>query len=233
MSKINVLDHGYVRLLNVASLTRRPDEDYDASFRDPAIAARLSFDKDVQAQRSEVDDLRLLEYLLSHNHNTPVEMVEVWLEMKLPIFVARQFVRHRTATLNEVSARYVTLPEEWYIPEVVGGKAKTAKQGQENNLPASLQTVFKANLNDHCRHSYDQYLHFINKGVAPEHARMFLHLNHFTRWVWKQDIHNLLHFLKLRSAGNAQIEARRYAEAISALLWEAVPELMSAAEKHQ
>jgi thymidylate synthase (FAD) len=153
--------------------------------------------------------------------------------MKLPIFVARQFVRHRTVSLNEVSGRYVTLPQEWYIPEIVGGKAPSAKQGQEDNLPEDVQNDFKWELSVTCAHSYQSYLAAINNGVAPEHARLFLHLNHYTHWLWKQDLHNILNFLRLRDHSHAQVEAQAYAKAIDELLRTFLPESMKLYDEYR
>lgn len=230
---INVLDHGYVKLRNISGPVRRVDQEYDCSDIDPAITARISFDN-LDKERARELDLKLVEYLLVNKHNTPIEMIEVWLEMKLPIFIARQFVRHRTATINEVSARYTTLPEEWYIPDVVGGKPTNGmKQGQEDNLAEKEQEAFKITLNEVCAGSYALYLQFINLGVAPEHARMFLHVNHYTHWVWKQDLSNLMHFLALRLDKHAQVEARVYAQAIYDLLKQYLPELMRLFDEHK
>src|SRR5690606_18852081 len=126
--EIKVLDHGFVRLRNMAGPTRRvlngTHEEtgdfilrpFDADDRDPAQAARMSFDQ-MDSERTLEEDMRLSRYLMKNWHTSPFEMVEIWLEMKMPIFVARQFVRHRTASINEVSGRYVQLPGEWYIPE--------------------------------------------------------------------------------------------------------------------
>ena len=166
-------------------------------------------------------------------HTTPFEIIEIWLEMKMPIFVARQFVRHRTATINEVSGRYITLPEEWYIPEVVGGKAKSNKQGQEDNLSRFHQRWFKERLDSQCYGSYGLYKAAINEGVAPEHARMFLHLNHYTHWLWKQDLHNMMHFLALRMDSHAQVEAREYANAVYFLLQQVLPETMKLFDEYR
>ena len=149
-----VLDHGFVTLRNMAGPTRRADCEFDASDRDPAQAARMSFDQ-MNGERTEEEDFKLSKYLMKNWHTSPFEMVEIWLEMKMPIFVARQFVRHRTASINEVSGRYITLPAEWYIPKIVGGKAPTAKQGQENNRPDKIQHAFKTLLNLRCQESYD------------------------------------------------------------------------------
>lgn len=166
-------------------------------------------------------------------NTSPFEMVEIWLEMKMPIFVARQFVRHRTASINEVSGRYITLPEDWYIPEVVGGKAKSNKQGQVDNLPDAMQDKVKTALNRRCRESYEDYKMFIGNEVAPEHARLFLHLNHYTHWLWKQDLHNMMHFLALRMDKHAQIEAREYAQAVYDLLSQFLPNSMKLFDEYR
>lgn len=244
---ISVLDHGHVALRNLAGPTRRavePIEGYakplpitprafDADDTDPANAARMSFDQ-MDSGRTRQQDLKLCDYLMEHWHSTPFEMIEAWLDMKLPIFVARQFVRHRTVSINEVSGRYITLPEEWYIPEVVGGKPTSgAKQGQENSLPSETQAVFKSKLNARCRASYQDYLWAIRMGVAPEHARLNLHLNHYTHWLWKQDLHNIMHFLRLRDHFHAQIEAQVYAQAVDTLLREQLPETMGLYDKYR
>ena len=225
MNTIKCLDHGFVKLHNIASSIPRKDKEFDGQDVDPAKVARISFDA-LQEERAEDLDMKLVEYLMKHKHSSPIEFTEVWLEMKLPIFVARQFVRHRTATINEVSGRYVILPEEWYIPDVVGGKAVNVKQGQEDNLEQALQEDFKRSLNAICRDGYNCYLAFLQDGVAPEHARLFLHVNHYTHWVWKQDLNNLMHFLALRLDEHAQVEARVYANAIYILLCYHLPKTM-------
>jgi thymidylate synthase (FAD) len=246
-----VLDHGFVTLRNLAGPTRRTlrpigdnygfdvtdDSDdpmcfrnFDADDTDVANSARMSFDG-MDLDRTYAVEMKLNRYLMANKHMTPFESIEVWLEMKLPIFVARQFVRHRTATLNEVSGRYVTLPAEWYIPVVVGGKSEDKKQGQEDNLPLDLQAWFKRTLNDSCSKDYENYLLAIELGVAAEHARTLLHLNHYTHWLWKQDLRNLMHMLSLRQHGHAQIESRNYADAIFGLLEPELPGLMALYEE--
>ena len=224
-TKINVLDHGFVMLRNLAGPTRRVHQLYDASDVDPANTARMSFDQ-TDSERTEEQDFRLANYLMKNWHTSPFEMIVIWLDMKLPIFVARQFVRHRTVSLNEVSGRYVTLPEEWYIPEVVGGKAASKKQGQEDNLSPVIQKIFKDSLYEKSRQAYDEYTRAIEVGVAPEHARLLLGLNHYTHWIWKQDLHNMLNFLRLRDHSHAQIEAQLYAAAIDQLLRQHLPHTM-------
>lgn len=229
---MDVLDHGFVALRNMSGPTRRADAPFDASDIDPANSARMSFDN-MDSGRTEEQDLRLADYLMRNWHTTPFEMVEVWIEMKMPIFVARQFVRHRTATINEVSGRYVTLPAEWYIPEVVGGKAVDKKQGQEDNLSEEEQEMFRMALEDHCETGYDRYTTAIGCGVAPEHARMFLSLNHYTHWLWKQDLNNILHFLRLRDHSHAQAEAAQYARAIDKMLRKFLPHTMELYDKYR
>lgn len=237
---IKVLDKGFVTLRNMAGPTRRhytddaPDMEtgalemraFDADDVDVANAARMSFDASDQDRSYEVE-MKLNRYLMKNQHMTPFESIEVWLEMKLPIFVARQFVRHRTSSINEVSGRYVTLPNDWYIPPTVGGKPVNAKQGQSDTLPLKDQAWFKRILTDQCSKSYELYLEALSRGVAAEHARLLLHTNHFTHWIFKIDLRNLMHFLALRDHSHAQIEAQAYAKAITQLLEPHIPGLMA------
>lgn len=248
MNRLQVLDHGEVILRNLAGPTRRihnhrlNTRPFDADDTDPANAARMSFEAADSAvvkladgserPRTRADDLKLSEYLLKNEHSSPFEMVQVWIEVKVPIFIDRQLVRHRTWRRNESSGRYVVLPDKWYIPEVVGGKAPNKKQGQEDNLDPTVQKHFRYLLERHCSQGYRVYSEFIDHGVAPEHARMFLHLNHYVHWLGNVDLHNLFHFLRLRCHSHAQIEARRYAEAIVTLLTPHLPELMGLFNKH-
>ncbi len=236
--EVKCLDHGFVKLLNISSAIPRQQEDYphgefNVLDTDPAVCARISFNN-FEEVRTQEQDLKLVEYLIKNHHNTPIEMTEIWLEMKLPIFLARQFVRHRTACINEVSGRYAILPEEWYIPEVVGGKStQGAKQGQEDNLSKEQQQLFKVRLNQHCQSGYWEYLAALEDDVAPEHARLLLTLNHYTHWIWKQDLSNLMHFLTLRLDSHAQVEARIYAQAIYDLLAIHLPETMKFFDKYK
>lgn len=232
-TEIKVLDHGSVKLLNLSGPARRTTEEFDADDTDPAKTARISFNN-LDAERMREQDLRLADYLMKNKHTSPFEMIEVWLEMKLPIFIARQFIRHRTASVNEVSGRYTQLPAEWYIPEVVGSKPTTgAKQGQEDSLLIATQNWFKAQLRSACQCSYEDYESSLKAGIAPEHARLFLHLNHYTHWIWKQDLHNLMHFMALRLDAHAQVEARVYAQAIYDLLMQYLPHSMALFDKYR
>lgn len=238
-----VLDHGFVTLRNIAGPTRRQFDhdvngcpskrDFDADDTDPANAARMSFDQ-TDSNRTRDEDLKLCKYLMKNWHTSPFEMVEVWLEMKLPIFVARQFVRHRTTSINEVSGRYVTLPAEWYIPKLedVVMQSPGKKQGGRPVDLQNLDEVAKAtrylrNLNFNCQQSYTDYLLAIGDGIAMEQARLELHLNHYTHWLWKQDLHNMVHFLSLRDHGHAQGEPQQYAKAIDALIRRVLPNCMA------
>lgn len=263
MNEVKVLDHGYVRLLNLAGPEHRPmiysDDDnipnhcqvcvnqmrtneclaciegsyfqlatcFDADDTDPANVARKSFDQK-DSERTREQDLRLATYLMKNRHTTPFEFIQVYLEMKLPIFVARQFVRHRTVSINEVSARYTTLPAEWYVPELeqITGKAQNNKQGRTGDQHQDA-VWFKNVLDSQCKNSYALYEEAVAKGIAPELARLFLHVNHYTAWVWSQNLHNLMHFLSLRDHSHAQWEAQQYARAIDTLVRQHLPETMA------
>lgn len=238
---VKCLDKGFVKLRNIAGPTRRDphtniihqDKEppysnvYDADDTDVANAARLSFEGQDQ-NRTYATEMKLNRYLLENAHMTPFECIVVWLEMKLPIFVARQLVRQRTQSINEASARYIALPEDWYIPEVVGGKAANRKQGQEDNLPKDVQDRFKAALDESCRRDYHSYKAALTEGVAPEHARMFLHVNHYTHWMTTMNLRNLfMSFLVLRDHSHAQIETQAYARATIGLLEPHLPGLIA------
>jgi len=237
MFEKNVLDKGFVRLLNISGAIARQEfeqehgkitsiKHFDAIDTDPALVARTSFSKGFD-ERTKEEDEQLVEYLIRNQHTTPLEFTTIYLEFKMPIFCARQVMRHRTASINEVSGRYVTLPKDWYIPEVVRGKhSEGNKQGSEDNLDPEIQQFFKIHLENDCSTSYSRYEQFLIAGVCPEQARMFLHLNHYTTFVWKQDLHNLTHFLSLRLDEHAQWEVRQYAEAIYSLLKEHLPKSM-------
>ena len=235
---IKVLDHGFVTLRNLAGPTRRtgmtahdvvnntPLRDFDADDTDVANAARMSFSGSDQERTYEME-MKLARYLKKNHHDTPFECIVVWLEMKMPIFIARQFVRHRTQAINEVSGRYVTLPAEWYIPEVVGAAAKDKKQGQADGLDVEVQAWFKRQLHDACARDYETYLEAMKRGVAPEHSRSLLHVNHYTHWMTCFSLRNLFHFLALRDHPHAQVEAQAYAKAIIQLLEPHLPGLMA------
>lgn len=232
-TRLPVLDYGFVELRNLAGPTRRPDLQFDACDVDPANAARMSFDQ-MDSDRTYEDEMRLNRYLMKNHHDTPFEVIVAWIEFKLPIFVARQFVRHRTQSLNEISGRYVELPAEWYIPALSDVKLQTTnkKQGgafidlhdREQVLKAER---FRDQLDRDCRYSYDSYQRAIADGIAMEQARCHLHLNHYTHWLSTMNLRNLLHFLWLRDDAHAQGEAQDYAKAVTELLDPHIPGLMA------
>lgn len=230
--RIDVLDHGFVILRNVSGPTRRVDQEFDAHDRDPANVARISFDGADVPDRPLEDDLKLAKYLYDNRHTTPFEMIEIWLDMSMPLFTARQFVRHRTVSINEVSARYTKLPAKFYIPSMdnIGVKSKSNKQGRTlvelRDNERREAKIFIKELTDHCSLAYMRYEQALDAGIANELARCFLPVNIYTTWVWKQDLHNMMHFLKLRMNSHAQYEARVYANAIYELLSVALPETM-------
>ncbi len=207
-----VLDKGFVRLV-------------DYMGNDAAIvqAARVSYGEGTKSIR---EDEGLIRYLWKNKHTSPFEMLEVKLHCKMPIFVARQWVRHRTAALNEVSARYSEMKEEFYVPEIwrlQGGKGGGNRQGSAGELnrlsssTASHQTKAMANA------TFRLYTQLLHDGVAREQARMVLPVNLYTEWYWKIDLHNLLHFLTLRTDDHAQWEIRQYACAIALIVEAWVP----------
>lgn len=255
-NSLSVLDHGFVTLLNLSGPTRRTTADtctdfeewkkasigarsFDADDVDPAQSARMSFNqRDPNRERSS--DLRLNSYLMKHHHTTPIEMIETWWEMKLPIFVARQFVRHRTVSINEVSARYTTLPEEWYIPEPanVGVKSASNKQGRTLCIDGvdwdtAKAELFCRELNVTCKDAYAKYKWALENNIPPEVARSFLHVNHYTHWLWKQNLHNLFHFLALRDHSHAQWESQQYAKAMIEILRQHLPNLMNLYDEYR
>ena len=237
-NKIQVLDHGYVTLRNVAGPTRRPDDEFDGNDVDPANAARFSFDQADQ-NRERKTDLKLTGYLLRNRHTTPIEMIEIWLEMKMPIFVARQFVRHRTVSINEISARYVKLEPEFYVPDAtnVGIMGPLTKQGRiiEKELTEDQQSSvrdFRTRLKYHNTASYAQYTQALNEGIPIELAQCFLPVNIYTKWLWNQDLWNMMHFLRLRMGAHAQFESREYAHAIHKLLSRVLPHSMELFDNH-
>lgn len=197
-----------------------------------AQAARTSYGDD-GADYSDEGVRGLIRYLMSHRHSTPFETgceVKIW--VKLPIFVERQWARHRTAHWNEMSARYMQLPEEYYIPDPSirpMRQSKSNKQGSRGSLPAGVAEGFIESLETTCADQWERYKAAVDADVAKEVARLLLPVNAYTVKVWKVDLHNLLHFLGLRLDGHAQWEIRQYANAIAEMVkvwcpktWEAV-----------
>ena len=202
---IPVLDHGFVRVI-----------DYMGDDGAIVQAARVSYGR---GTRRVQDDEGLIRYLMRHRHTTPFEMCEIKYHVKLPIFVARQWIRHRTASVNEYSARYSVLDREYYLPapEHLAGQARDNRQGRSEVLSAEAAADVLALLRadaERCYAHYEEMLDPEGLGLARELARINLTLNTYTQWYWKIDLHNLFHFLSLRVDPHAQHEIRVYAEAM-------------------
>jgi thymidylate synthase (FAD) len=211
---IPVLDHGFVRVV-----------DYLGDDGAVVQAARVSYGRGTKAAN---EDRGLIRYLMRHRHSTPFEMCEIKYHVKLPIFVARQWIRHRTANVNEYSARYSVLDREFYIPapEQLAAQSAVNRQGRGAVLDGAAAARVLDLLREDATRSYDHYLEMLNEdedgtprdpsrpGLARELARMNLTLNAYTQWYWKTDLHNLLHFLSLRADAHAQHEIRVYADAM-------------------
>ena len=228
-----VLDHGFVRVV-----------DYMGDDAAIVQAARVSYGKGTRNVR---DDRGLVRYLMRHRHTTPFEMCELKLHVKLPIFVARQWIRHRTANVNEISARYSILDREFYLPrpQDLAVQSSVNRQGRGEPLDAERAAEVLAVLRRDALQVYGTYERLLNdRGdgepvdetapqVARELARMDLTLNYYTQWYWKVDLHNLLHFLSLRMDPHAQLEIRVYGEAIGELVKAWVPMAWEAFEDYR
>ena len=217
---IDVLNHGFVRLVDCMP-SRIPDNEESA---DHAIAeaARCSYKRGTKTVR---DDEMLIRYLMRHNHTSPLEMIEFKFHIKIPIFVARQWIRHRTANVNEMSGRYSEMPEEFYIPEInnLRTQSKVNTQGSEGTVVAEKAQTIVNQFTAECEGDFKLYREFLDSGVVREQARMVIPLNTYTEWYWKIDLHNLLHFLDLRCDSHAQQEIRVYADAVLELIRPLVP----------
>ena len=220
-----VLDHGFVRVV-----------DYMGNDSSVVQAARVSYGSGTKKINA---DTALINYLIAHRHTTPLEMCEIKFHIKLPIFVARQWIRHRTASVNEYSARYSIMEDEFYIPQAqhLSAQSKVNHQGRDETkiLNQEEQKLVLDILKKDSTNSYQNYLKMINQdekgnilneekeGLARELARMNLPLNCYTQWYWKIDLHNLLHFLNLRADSHAQYEIRVYAEIMLDIVKKWVP----------
>jgi thymidylate synthase (FAD) len=216
--EVKVHDHGLVALVD--AMPRFAPVGKTADF---AIvqAARVSYGAGTKQVN---EDRGLIRYLLRHRHTTPLEMVEFKFHDVMPIFVARQWIRHRTANVNEYSARYSIVKDRFYhpTPENVRKQSASNRQGGEEPMDAATASEFLTYL-DRVEKDYEQYERFIEKGVAREIARIALPASVYTEWYWKIDLHNLFHFLSLRMDPHAQQEIRDYANAMFALIQPIVP----------
>ena len=223
-SAVPVLDHGFVRVI-----------DYMGDDAAVVQAARVSYGR---GTRKISEDAGLIRYLMRHRHSTPFEMCEIKFHVKLPIFVARQWIRHRMANVNEYSARYSILDREFYIPAPgqLAAQSSDNRQGRGDVLEGSEAAEVLALLRSDAVATYDHYAWMLNEdqadparqGLARELARMNLTLNTYTQWYWKSDLHNLLNFLSLRADSHAQYEIRVYAEAMLEMVRAWVPDTFAA-----
>ncbi|MDJ0611827.1 MAG: FAD-dependent thymidylate synthase [Kiloniellales bacterium] len=209
-----VLDHGFVRVI-----------DYMGDDAAIVQAARVSYGKGTKKVQ---EDAGLIDYLMRHRHTTPFEMCEIKYHVKLPVFVARQWIRHRTANVNEYSARYSVLDREFYIPapEHLAAQSASNRQGRGDVLQGEEAARVLSLLKEDSARCYDHYEEMLNEsadgavtdpdrsGLARELARMNLPINIYTQWYWKCDLHNLLHFVALRADPHAQYEIRAYADVL-------------------
>ncbi|HEY4173311.1 MAG TPA: FAD-dependent thymidylate synthase [Rhodopila sp.] len=204
-----ILDHGFVRVI-----------DYMGDDSAIVQAARVSYGRGTKRVQ---EDAGLIRYLMRHRHTTPFEMCEIKFHVKLPIFVARQWIRHRTASVNEYSARYSILDKEFYIPspEHLAAQSTTNRQGRGDILDGDEAAEVLHLLRTDAERTYTNYALMLNEGETPdparrglarELARMNLTLNTYTQWYWKTNLHNLFHFLSLRADAHAQYEIRVYAD---------------------
>lgn len=228
-----MLDAGFIRVI-------------DYMGNDDAIvqAARVSYGKGTKSVR---EDAGLISYLMRHMHTTPFEMCEIKLHVKLPIFVARQWIRHRTANVNEYSARYSILDREFYVPspEHLNVQSTSNRQGRGERLAADEAQRILRIIRDDSQRAYDHYIDLLNEGpqgqpldpdragLSRELARMNLTLNFYTQWYWKIDLHNLMHFLQLRADAHAQYEIRVYADAMLRIMEAWVPKTYAAFLDHR
>lgn len=220
--KIPVLDHGFIIV-----------RDYMGVDRSIADAARVSYG---DGTRTVNDDTNLIRYLVEHQHSSPLEMCEIKLHIKLPLFVARQWVRHRASSLNEESARYSVMCKEFYTPSAqdMAQQSTNNKQGRGEALTPEQAGRAADKIESFSRIARFNYESLLNEeALARELARMNITLNYYTQWVWKCDLRNLLHFLKLRMDSHAQFEIREYAKEIWRIVKGWVPAAAQAFEEYE
>lgn len=214
-----VLDRGFVRVV-----------DYMGDDGSIVQAARVSYGSGTKKVR---EDRGLIRYLLRHRHTTPFEMCEIKFHVKLPIFVARQWIRHRTANVNEYSARYSVLDEEFYLPDrqQMATQSTQNRQGRGALVSEDLAEMYRETLRNNAEVAFKSYHQMVHgygddadsSALARELARIGLPVSAYTQWYWKIDLHNLFHFLKLRMDPHAQYEIRRYAEVMADIVQRWVP----------
>ena len=227
-----VLDHGFIRVV-----------DYMGDDAAVVQAARVSYGR---GTKKVSEDRGLINYLLRHWHTTPFEMAEIKLHVKLPIFVARQWIRHRMANVNEYSGRYSVMDREFYVPaaEHLAAQSSANRQGRGTVLEGDEAAAVLDMLREDASRNYDHYAEMLNdpaeaslredrQGLARELARMNLTLNFYTQWYWKTDLHNFMNFLRLRADPHAQYEIRAYADVMVDILAQWVPLVHEAFLEHR
>ena len=219
--EIKVLDHGFVRLV-----------DYMGGDARIVQTARVSYGEGTKTVR---EDAGLIDYLMRHRHTSPFEHVVLEFHCKMPIFVARQWIRHRTARLNEISGRYSIMDQEFYVPEPdqINRQSTTNKQGRDaGDVPPELRQQVIDILRRDQGTAYAGYEEMINDGIARELARINLPLSLYTQWYWQMDLHNLFHFIALRADRHAQWEIQQYALAIADIAKAVAPHAYASFERH-
>ncbi|MBX3032133.1 MAG: FAD-dependent thymidylate synthase [Chloroflexi bacterium] len=221
---VPVLDQGFVRVV-----------DYMGDDHAIVQAARVSYGAGTRTVRS---DAGLIDYLMRHQHTSPFEMCELKLHVKLPVFVARQWIRHRTASVNEYSGRYSEIADTFYdpAPDAIGRQSATNRQGSTGAVSAEVADAARTRWREDADCAYQHYRDLLDAGdeaVAREVARIGLPLSHYTEWYWKVDLHNLLRFLELRMDRHAQHEIRAYATAIGSIVAAWVPATWASFTAHR
>lgn len=218
--EIKVLDKGFVRLV-----------DYMGGDQRIVQSARVSYGEGTKSVRQ---DRALIHYLIKHWHTSPFEQVQLTFHCKMPIFIARQWIRHRTARLNEISGRYSIMKDEFYLPEPqqVAFQSSDNKQGRSDSLPFDEAMKVIEQLERDQKSAYSEYTGMIENGVARELARTNLPVSLYTEWYWQIDLHNLFHFIRLRIDPHAQYEIRVYAEALAQCAKAVAPFAYEAFEEH-
>lgn len=228
-----VLDHGFIRVV-----------DYMGDDRAVVQAARVSYGR---GTKKVSEDQGLINYLMRHAHTTPFEMAEIKLHVKLPIFVARQWIRHRTASVNEYSARYSVLDREFYVPERrhLAAQSVANRQGRDEIVEEDEAIFALETLKADAERSYSNYTALLNlddsgeildsnrSGIARELARINLNLSFYTQWYWKTNLHNLMNFLRLRADSHAQYEIRAYADILLDIMADWVPQTFAAFKEYR
>ncbi len=226
--EVPVHEHGFVALVD--SMPRLVPEGQTA---DQAIvqAARVSYG---HGTRKVHEDRGLIRYLMRHRHTTPFEMIEFKFHVAMPMFIARQWIRHRTANVNEYSARYSIVPDRFYRPSVenIREQSRSNRQGGDDPVDIGTAEAFLAYL-ERTESHYAEYEQMLEKGVSRELARIGLPVSAYTQWYWKCDLHNIFHFLSLRMDPHAQQEIRDFANAMYALIKTIVPVACEAFEDYR